>query len=64
MQPIELNERAGDETDDAPTLKRWSKPTIRPLRMLATKGGTKSGSVDEDTTSNQDSPIYNYQPQS
>ena len=39
---IEENERATDETDDAPSLKPWSKPRIKTLYIIGTKTGTKT----------------------
>ena len=64
MQRNEPNERAGDETDEAPPLKRWSKPSIRPLRILRTRTGSKTGSVDEDNAGSPFDAEASYVPQS
>ena len=66
MPRNEPNERAGDETDDAPPLKPWSKPGIRPLKMLHTSTGTKMHpGVDEDfAIGTPDDPRLNYTPRS
>ena len=57
-------ERATDETDDAPRLKPWSKPSIRTLRILRTSTGTKTGSVDEDNAGTPQDAEASYTPQS
>ena len=63
---IEENERATDETDDAPSLKPWSKPRIKTLYIIGTKTGTKTHvAVDEDFAIGfPDDPRINYTPRS
>ena len=63
---MKRNERAANETDEAPILKRWSKPSIRTLRMITTRTGTKTHvSVDEDfAVGIPDDNRINYTPRS
>ena len=55
-----------DEAPAAPVSKRpWTKPRIKPLRVISTYTGTKtSPSYDEDNAFSPADPIGTYAPQS